>query len=348
MPNEPILILETNAELETQLNELLSAAGYQVYAADRVDALLNAIRATRFPLVIVDASTPDMTPGRIAAAVLDAQPDTAVFFTGTSISTTSLLGMLRGGAADFFSKPFDTTDVLERVRIALQRRTKRRKRAREWQRRAKAAEHRLDEMKGTMSDAVLPKHYVEFGEYALQEFLDLERRALELERELHKAKGGDKGPTRKIAGWIAHPDSGFANGVVSLGPQLNIEFAPPLPTGGEVLDKLSSDAPEVIVLGDQLPDIPGEFVVDTIASSHPNVQIVLVSGWKTSEQRVSLVGGTDKSLVYRMETVTELITMLKEAVSRCQDASLGREFASQFKRRHDEFLRRYAELMSDG
>ena len=348
MPNESILILETNPSLEAELSETLTTAGYQVYAADRCESLIKAVRKTRFPLVIVDSSTPDMTPGRIASTIFDAQPDTAVLFTGSSVTTSALLSMLRGGAVDFLEKPFDTTDVLERVRVAIQRRSRRRQRARDWQKRAKAAEHQLSEIQRDLSDTVLPKHYLDFGEYALREFLDLERRALGLERELHAAKGTGAGQRDKLVGWIAHPENRFANGVVSLGPQLNIDFVAQLPTGGEALDKLGAGAPDIIVLGDHLPDIPGDFVVNTVTTSHPNVQIVLVSGWKTDAQEVALFSGNAEPLRYRMDSVSDLISMLEEARSRQQDASLGHAFASAFKRRHEEFLRRYAELKAGG
>ena len=128
MANEPILILETDRDAEQQLNGLLSAAGFQVYAADRVQSLLNAVQATRFPVVIIDASTPEMTPGRIAEAILQAQPDTMVIFASGTPSGTALLSMMRGGGADVVRKPYEAAEVIERVRTLLRRRSERRKR----------------------------------------------------------------------------------------------------------------------------------------------------------------------------------------------------------------------------
>lgn len=344
MANEPLLILETDSENERRLNDLLSGAGYQVYAADRVAALLNAVKATRFPVVIVDAGTPDMTPGRIASAIAEAQPDTMVIFTGATASTTSLLSMMRGGGADFVARPYTDDDLLERVRVNLERRSRRRRRSREWQKRAKAAEHALEELRASQGDQTLPHHYVEFGEYALQKFLELERRSMELERQIASLTRQTDERAVRVDAWVAHGDAEFARGVAALGQQLQIDFAPPLSTGGEVLDKLGTQAPAIVVLGDQLPDIPGEFVVETIKSEHPNLHVVVVNGWGTPERSVSLVGGSGQPVERPMENVDALASMLREARERCVDTSVGREFAQEFKRRHEDFLRRLAEL----
>ena len=346
MANEPILILESDPEAEQQLNGLLSTAGFQVYAADRVQSLLNAVKATRFPVVIVDASTPEMTPGRIAEAILQAQPDTMVMFSSATLSTTGLVSMMRGGGCDVLSKPYEAAEVVERVRTLLRRRSDRRKRAREWQRRAKAAEHALEELRSTTSASPLPHHYVEFGEYALQQFLEIERRSMDLERKVASLTRATDASQLRVDAWIAHDDADFARGVLGLGNGLLIDFAAPFSTGGEVLDKISANPPAILVLGDQLPDIPGEFVVETVKSAHPSVHVVLVSGWGTPAKRVALVSGTGQPMERPMDTAEGLVAVLREARERCVDTSVGREFAAEFKRRHEGFLRRLAELKS--
>ena len=348
MAGEAILIFENDPAFERQLNAVLSAAGYEVYAGDSATSVLQALETTRFPMVIVDARAPGIDPAGFALRALELQPDCAVVFTGAGCTTGEAVSMLRGGAADFLAKPFEAGLLKQRVDVALQRRRSARARVQLWERRAHAAEQALGEQSGKPS---IPPNRIEeirdFAEYALEKFLRLERRNMKLERDLRRLESpGSVQERPALITWVAHSDTEFAHGVLSLGPQLNLDVRPPMQTGGEVLDKVSSTLPNIVVLDSSLPDIPTTLVVETLKSQHPDIQIATVSGWGTPERTITLTGGSAPDVTRAMETVEDLIETLEVAAERADDTLVGRDFAAEFKNRHDDFLRRYAELRS--
>ena len=348
MVGEAILILENDPAQVRHLNDTLAAAGYEVYAGDVVASVLQALETTRFPMVIVDARAPGVDCAAFTKKALELQPDCAVVFTGDGCTTGEAVAMLRGGAADFVAKPFDADLLRERVQAALQRRRSARARVKLWERRARAAEQALGEKNGNPSiSANRIEEISDFAEYALEKFLALERRNMELERDLRQLE--DPGSVQErpaLATWVAHSDAEFANGVISLGSKLNLDVRPPMQTGGEVLDKVSSTPPNIIILDVSLPDIPTPLVVETIKSQYPDIQIATVAGWGTAERTITVTGGSAPDVTRGMETVDDLIEMLEIAAERAGDTLVGRDFAAEFKNRHDDFLRRYAELRS--
>ena len=346
MAGEAILILESDRALERQLNDVLAGAEYEVYAADTVQSVLQALETTRFPMVIVDSRCPDMQPIEFSARAMSLQPDCAVVFTGTGCTTGEAVDMIRGGASDFIAKPFEPTFVLERVESALQRRRSNRARVKLWERRARAAEQALGQNRsGSGGFSTRLTEVSDFAEYALEKFLALERRNMELERDLRRLQNPESPEERPtLVTWVAHSDAEFAAGVLSLGPQLGLDVRPPMHTGGEVLDKVSTNPPNIIILDFALPDIPAPLVVETVKSEYHDIQIVTVSGWGSSERTITVTGGSAPDVTRGMETVNDLIEMLEVAAERAGDTVVGRDFAAEFKKRHEDFLRRYAEL----
>lgn len=346
MSGEAILILESDRALERQLNDVLAAAGYEVYAADTVVSILQALETSPFPMVLVDSRAPDVDPAVFAEKAQGLQPDCAVVFTGAGCTTGEAVSMLRGGASDFIAKPFEPTFLLERIESALRRRRTSRARIKLWERRARAAEHALSESRsgsGVSHSRLL--QVAEFADFALERFLGLERQNMELELDLRRLENPDSASERvNLITWVAHSDAEFANGVLSLGPRLGLDVRPPMHTGGEVLDKVSSNPPNIIILDFSLPDIPASLVVETIKSEYSDIQIVSVDGWGTAERTITVTGGSAPDVTQSMETVDDLIKILEVAAERASDTVIGRDFAAEFKNRHDDFLRRYADV----
>ncbi|MCB9506050.1 MAG: response regulator [Myxococcales bacterium] len=343
---EAVLILETEHALELQLNDVLSASGLEVYAADSLQAVLKALDATPFPLVVVDLEAPGFDIETVVTAAIARQPDAAVILTGRSCTASDAIEMMRAGAFDFVPKPFDPTTLLTRVRAALERRRRYRARLKNLERRARSAESAAREAAvGSGADLTRAARAADFADFALEQFLAIERSNMELQRKLRALQEPDSGSSRApVATWIVVTDPEFAAGVASLGPRLRLEIGPPMSTGGEILDKISGHPPGIIVLDDATPDIPTSLVVETVRGEYPDVQLVIVDGWGTTARAVRLTSGAGGEQRRPMETVQDLIDVLEVAAGRASEASDGRGFAAEFRQRHDEFLRRVAEL----
>ncbi len=345
MAGEAILILESDPAQESRLYDALSQAGYHVYAADSAGSVLKALEATSFPIVLVAAGAA-IPIEQFANQVRSLQPDSTLIFSAANVSPALLQEMLRGGAVDIISKPFDVVDVHQRINLALERRRARVARLLEWQLRARTAEDALAKAKSGNSAAANSLGQVaEFADFALNTFLTLARENREMSRAVRQLSNpGAVEPKRAVVTWLAHSDREFSAGVSSLGPRLNLDIAPPMSTGGEILDKMSAGPPDIIVLDSNLPDMPGYLVQQTIHAEHQTVQIIFVDGWGTSVRTVTLVGDDSERVERTMTTVQDLVDVMQIAADRANDTAIGRDYAIEFKERHEEFLRRYASV----
>lgn len=345
MAGEAILILESNPAEEARLNSGLSGAGYHVYAADSATAILSALKATRFPTVIVDA---DAVPSAesFGNQVRSIQPDTDVIFSVATQDARTLMEIVRGGGREILPKPFELVTVLRRVTDVIERRRHRVARLAEWEVRTRNAEAELARTRAGNTEAANSLHQVaDFADFALNTFLTLARENQTLGRSVrHLSNPGVEEPTRILTAWIAHSDPEFSTGVASLGPRIGLEIPTPMSTGGEVLDRISTSVPDIMILDTNLPDIPGQLVLQTLRSEHPDVEIVVVDGWGTNQRHVSLAASEGSGVERPMKTVQDLLDVLEIGVERARDTALGRDFAHEFKARHDEFLRRYAAI----
>lgn len=347
MPRPAILMLELDPAAEHALNEALDAAGFDVYAVDRPETLLSALQSPELSLVICDADLPNARPSAITQRIHQLRPDLAVVFTSREASAARILDVLRGGGSDLLQKPINATATVERIKEVLKREQQRRRNVSQASSRTEASGNELAGHERSSSSKVSgleDQLVLAFARGALQTFLDIEKQAAEQER-VARNKDPNLAP-RTMHAWLVHNDADFVRGMLALGQRASIEFKPPLTSGGEILDKVSVSPPDVIVLGDSLPDIPTPLLIETIKNQYPDVDLLVIEGWGTASRSAFLVSGTHSEEVRRsLGRADDLVAMLEMARERSKDAAFGREFAEKFRTRHREFLRRYAEIM---
>jgi DNA-binding NtrC family response regulator len=356
-----ILLLEPDAGAEKQLTDVLEGAGFEVLTASGPDAVLHAMQQRPLAALVMDAFLPNFDTPSFVRTLAQMRPDTAIVCTAEHPGLSMVLGVVRAGASDFIAKPFLPNEALERVRTAVTRRRVERSDLRELQQRLQRSEEQSVVLQqqlamlnqnaavGAPSTAnpALTASATAFAELALQTFtalekehLDIVRRALPSEDPTMAARLNSHTRT-----FIAHHDPDFVRGVIKRGEQLGLEFKAPLATGGEILDKIGHAPGELLIIGDQLPDIPSQIVVETIQSQHPDVSIVYIEAWGTPNQNVSLLSGMTAHPVSRlMRNVSDLLGMLETARERAQEAMFSKEFTERFRGKHDAFLKKYAEL----
>lgn len=262
-------------------------------------------------------------------------------FTGREVSAARVLDVLRGGGAEFLQKPINAPVAVERIRHLLAREQARRHALRaRTEVSAPGSERSGSSRVSGLDDQLI----VAFARSALQTFMDVEKQSAEQEQKLRAA--GQGATSRSLQAWICHHDTDFVRGMLSLGPRAQLEFKPPLTSGGEVLDKIGTSAPDLIVLGDALPDIPTPLVVETIKSQNPDIELLVIDGWGTQSRSATLSSGKHPDEERRtLAKADDLLALIEIARSRSADVAAGREFAERFRERHKEFLRRYAEVM---
>jgi len=122
-PEESVLVVDDDPIIARLLEIELISAGYQVALASTGEEALSMAQEHRPDLVLLDVMMPGMD-GFEVARLLRADPRTVavsiIMLTATGLSASRLEG-LSAGADDYIVKPFDTPELLARVKGVLRR-----------------------------------------------------------------------------------------------------------------------------------------------------------------------------------------------------------------------------------
>ncbi|WP_005035728.1 response regulator [Holophaga foetida] len=112
MLQDPILLVDDDAELLSTLHQTLSMDGYQVDAVGSADAALEAVKQRHYPVVLTDLNMPGGPDGlELISAVKARDPKVlCILFTGYASLDTAIQAVKRG-AYDFIRKPFKVAEL---------------------------------------------------------------------------------------------------------------------------------------------------------------------------------------------------------------------------------------------
>jgi two-component system KDP operon response regulator KdpE len=123
MPAKPpkVLVVDDEPQIRTLLKATLGRAGYSVVEASNAREALNAKSIDKPDLVLLDLGLPDRDGLELVGA-LAAEPRSAVLVISARDQTEQKVAALDLGADDYVTKPFDTEELLARVRASLRQR----------------------------------------------------------------------------------------------------------------------------------------------------------------------------------------------------------------------------------
>jgi DNA-binding NtrC family response regulator len=130
--SERILIAEDNAQMRDLLREVIEDAGYEtIVAADGRQAMIEVEREQEMiDLVVTDVRMPGLTGDELLAAVRAARPETPVIVITAFGSVEQAVELVKAGAFQYLTKPFETRELERAVREGLERTAPRREQAR--------------------------------------------------------------------------------------------------------------------------------------------------------------------------------------------------------------------------
>lgn len=117
-----ILITEDDTDINNMLRDLLQGSGYQVQQAFSGTEALMLMRQDQPAAVILDLMLPGMAGEDVLRHIQQTYPDTAVIISSAKDEVQTKIALLRAGADDYLSKPFDTDELLARLEVVLRRR----------------------------------------------------------------------------------------------------------------------------------------------------------------------------------------------------------------------------------
>jgi DNA-binding response OmpR family regulator len=117
-----ILVVEDRAEMRDLLRRTLREAGLVVHEAEDGEAGLALAATLRPDLIILDVGLPGRDGIGVAQALRGRGDDTPVLMLTARMRVADKVEGLEAGADDYLVKPFDTDELVARVRALLRRR----------------------------------------------------------------------------------------------------------------------------------------------------------------------------------------------------------------------------------
>jgi two-component system, OmpR family, KDP operon response regulator KdpE len=123
MPAKPakILIVDDEPQIRTLLKATLGRAGYSIVEAASGREAINAKAIDKPDLVLLDLGLPDRDGLELVEPMLG-EPRAALIVVSARDQTEQKVAALDLGADDYVTKPFDTEELLARVRASLRQR----------------------------------------------------------------------------------------------------------------------------------------------------------------------------------------------------------------------------------
>jgi two-component system KDP operon response regulator KdpE len=119
-PRHTILIVDDEAAIRRLVRSALERADYKVVQAATAQEALNAIDIDRPDIVLLDLGLPDRDGLEIIPQLKKARA--AVVVVSAREATEPKVAALDLGADDYLTKPFDTEEMLARIRVVLRNR----------------------------------------------------------------------------------------------------------------------------------------------------------------------------------------------------------------------------------
>jgi DNA-binding NtrC family response regulator len=318
-----VLVVDADDQVLKGLDRLLTRVGLVVTGThDPVrarDQLLNKF----FAVALVDADTP--TPGggiELLQFARDKSPLTSVVVMTARKSYETAVKAFRAGAADVVLKEPDVVPYL-RERIV----------------------EAATDIKATADRNSLLEEVAETHEEFLRRMRDLAREAVDLEDRVTGREPSDAGDELATVSVLLVDDDQQALGKLqkALTAASGWEFRVAL-TGGEALDVVNQLRPQIVIVKEDLPDLPGTMVVNTVKSSSPDAVTLLYSppgkSGRAGEIKLVDAGGTMNLIASYVDT-GELVAPLGEIREALRAKSRERRYLQAFRQKHYEFLQRY-------
>ena len=115
-----ILLVEDNETIVMGLKYSLEQENFQVVSAKSVAESKEKIKQEQIDIVLLDVSLPDGNGFDICKEIKEKQDIPVIFLTAQDEETSVVLG-LDLGADDYLTKPFNTKELLARIRALTRR-----------------------------------------------------------------------------------------------------------------------------------------------------------------------------------------------------------------------------------
>lgn len=121
MNETSILIVEDDNDINNMIRDLLQNSGYKSDSAFSGTEAVMRLENKNYSLVLLDLMLPGIPGEDVLEKIRSNNGDTPVIVLSAKDDKQSKVFMLKGGADDYITKPFDTDELLARIEALLRR-----------------------------------------------------------------------------------------------------------------------------------------------------------------------------------------------------------------------------------
>jgi DNA-binding NtrC family response regulator len=323
---QEVLVVDADEQVVKGLDRLLTRVGLVVTGTpDPVrarDQLLNKFYA----VALIDADTP--TPGagiELLQFARERAPLTSVIVMSARKTYETAVKAFRGGAVDGGGKePHGGPYLRERVLEA-------------------ATELQQTSERNTLMEEISETH-----EEFLRRMRDMAKELVDIEDRLsgREAADAESGGDTMTVVLVDDDPSVLPKLERVLSPAAGWHFRVAV-TGGEALDFVTQMRPQIVLVKEQLPDLPGSMVVKTIRAGSPDEVTLLYNPPERpgAHGELKMVDSSKvMNLVPNYTDTEQLVAPLNESREGLRQKNKERRYLQAFRQRNYEFLQRYASL----
>jgi DNA-binding response OmpR family regulator len=323
LPHGPeVLVVDRDERVLRGLEKLLGEAGLTVTSQKDPQRALDVVSRKPFAVVVIDADTIEqMNNVSFVGEVKKRSPKTVVLALVAKRTFEAPLVWFRAGVLDVVPKAPDAVGYL-RDRVV----------------RATA------EMGTDAQRERLLGEASEIHEEFLKRLLAVSREATDLEDRLAGRTGAApaEGPLSLLL-VDARPFAAELAQLVSQRPGFRVILAQ---SGGEALDMAGRAAFHIVVLGDELPDLPPTMVLRTLRGQSQEVIAILLRPPIPGRPGSAFIVETSRQipLLETLNTSAEVAAAFDELREAFYAKTRERHYLKVFRDKHMDFLKRYADL----
>ena len=120
MSSAKILVVDDEPQIRRIMRTSLTGQGYEVHDARSGEEALEAVRAQRLDLILLDLNMPGIG-GLEACRIIRATSEVAIVMLTVRNAEGDKVAALDAGADDYVTKPFSMPELLARIRASLRR-----------------------------------------------------------------------------------------------------------------------------------------------------------------------------------------------------------------------------------
>ncbi len=315
-----VLVVDRDPRVHDGMTALLGAAELHVTCVADAAAAIASLEARFFSVVLVDLDTPAPAAGlELIREVHRRWPTTVILALTPRRSFEDAVAAVRAGAIDLVLKaPGSVGYLKDRVIEAAGQSIGRRE---------------VDSVLLEIRD--LQGHF-------LERFMDAERRAADLTDRLAGKEPGRSLSFDTLAVLLIDEVDSLRDTLTEAAPA-GFRFVHAA-SGGEGLDRMSSDTFHYALVSEELGDLPPSMIISALRAQSPETVVLTFRGPGAGGSVSLIETGGPRVVMAKFEDGSELAARLDEMAEAFRLRARERRFLQAFRERHYDFLRRFVEI----